>query len=51
MSKMTFEEARALGKEITKRPKDEEKLIHKCRWEQMSRPAVLMEYGDPKDWD
>lgn len=26
------------------------KLRDKCRWEQMTRAAVLKEYGDPAQW-
>jgi len=28
----------------------EKLLAAKCRWERMSRTAVLMQYGDPQDW-
>ena len=29
----------------------EERLKAKCRWEHMSRTAVLGEYGDPANWE
>jgi hypothetical protein len=38
-------EVRELGGEA------EEKLRHKCRWEQMSRTAVILEWGDPREWN
>jgi hypothetical protein len=25
-------------------------LRHKCSWEKMSRTAVLLSYGDPREW-
>ena len=28
----------------------EEKLQAKCRWEHMSRTAVILEWGDPRTW-
>ena len=28
-----------------------ERLKAKCQWEQMSRTAVLMEWGDPAHWE
>jgi len=28
----------------------EEMLCAKCRWEQRTRSAILMEYGDPVEW-
>jgi hypothetical protein len=30
--------------------KAEEWLRHKCNWEHMSRTAVLLEWGDPREW-
>ncbi len=29
----------------------EERLRDKCRWEQRSRTAVILEWGDPRGWD
>ena len=29
----------------------EKRLLAKCNWEQMTRSAILHEYGDPKDWN
>ena len=29
----------------------EERLCAKCRWEHMIRTAVIMEWGDPRDWE
>ena len=26
------------------------KLCEKCRWEKMSRTAVIIEWGDPREW-
>lgn len=28
----------------------EKKLCERCRWEKMSRPAVIIEWGDPREW-
>ena len=28
----------------------EQKLSHKCNWEHMTRTAVIMQYGDPRNW-
>jgi len=28
----------------------EQHLRDKCRWEQMSRTAVIAEWGDPRGW-
>lgn len=28
----------------------EEKLCEKCRWEKLSRLAVIIEWGDPREW-
>ena len=29
----------------------EQRLKDKCTWEHMSRTAVIIEWGDPRDWD
>lgn len=29
----------------------EERLRAKCRWEAMTRTAVIWEWGDPRTWD
>lgn len=29
----------------------EERLRAKCRWEAMTRTAVIAEWGDPRTWD
>lgn len=40
-----------LGFEIKKENGERlEKLRAKCKWEQRSVGAILLEYGDPKDW-
>lgn len=28
----------------------EERLQAKCRWEAMTRTAVILEWGDPREW-
>ena len=30
---------------------DEERLREKCKWEHMTRTAVIMEFGDPRLWN
>ena len=32
-------------------PEAELRLRAKCRWEHMTRTAVILEWGDPRDWD
>ena len=49
MSEIT-EAERALMREIAADPVAAELLTHKCRWEAMSRYAVLREWGDPREW-
>lgn len=29
----------------------EENLRAKCRWEHMTRTAVIIEWGDPREWE
>ena len=31
--------------------KVEEALRAKCNWEHMTRMAVILEWGDPREWD
>ena len=40
----------AIMKEINADPEAENLLSAKCRWEGMSRFAVLREWGDPRTW-
>lgn len=28
----------------------EQRLVWKCRWEKMTRLAVILEWGDPRKW-
>jgi len=45
------EAIRTLGGEILREGGEREMLLRaKCRWEQMTRSAVLMRYGDPAAW-
>lgn len=45
------EDIMELGAEIHREHGQREELLrYKCRWEAMSRPAVLMAYGDPATW-
>jgi hypothetical protein len=49
---MTLQDARRVSKEVsTVGGRAEELLRAKCRWEQMTRLAVLMEWGDPREWN
>ncbi len=46
-----FQKLVALSREIrTENGEREQKLCAKCRWEHMTRTAVLKSYGDPKNW-
>ena len=47
---MISKEDRELMDEVTKDPIALELLKNKCRWEAMSRYAVLKEWGDPRKW-
>ncbi len=29
----------------------EERLRAKCQWEHMTRMGVILEYGDPREWE
>lgn len=49
MSVITDKE-RALMREVSADPIAASLLTHKCRWEGMSRYAVLKEWGDPRKW-
>lgn len=40
----------ALSKEVAADPKADALLRAKCQWEQMTRMAVLKEWGDPRNW-
>lgn len=47
---MTMDEALRISKEVRQQGgRAEEWLCHKCRWEQMSRTAVILNYGDPRE--
>jgi hypothetical protein len=49
---MTDHEAMRINDEVrAKGGKAEELLRAKCRWERMSRLAVIKEWGDPREWD
>ena len=56
---MTQDEAGKISKQLRKardygpRSKQhqwEDRLCAKCNWEHMTRGAVLMDYGHPKEW-
>lgn len=48
---MTMEEASKRSKELRDEGGEiEERLRAKCRWEHMSRTAILTEWGDPATW-
>lgn len=40
-----------LLEEIKKDPKAFERLKAKARWEEMTLFAVLIDYGDPRNWE
>ena len=49
---LTVPEAAKISREIHKAGGEaEERLVAKCRWEAMSRLAVILEWGDPRTWD
>ena len=46
-----IEWAREVSTEVRKQGGEaEERLAAKCRWEAMSRTAVILEWGDPREW-
>ena len=46
-----MEEACKISSEVrAENKKAEERLAAKCRWERMSRTAVIREWGDPRNW-
>jgi hypothetical protein len=49
----TLEEAQRISRELWSQPgsEAEQRLRAKCRWEWMTRPAVIMEWGDPRTWE
>lgn len=48
---LVCDKALRLSEEIRNEAGDRDlKLRHKCRWEQMTRAAILKEYGDPAAW-
>ena len=49
---MTLAKALAISRELSlSSGKADEALRAKCNWEHMSRPAVIMEWGDPRTWN
>lgn len=49
---MKIKEALQISKELhQKGGKAEKRLQDKCKWEHMSRSAVIMEWGDPRTWE
>ena len=48
---MEASEAMEISKEVARVGGEaEDALRAKCRWEAMSRPAVILEWGDPREW-
>lgn len=50
MGSFITKEVRDLREAIRHDPVLDERLLDKCRWENMSVWQVLEEWGDPKDW-
>ena len=49
---MTIEQAQGMSRTLWKSGTEaEERLRAKCRWEHMTRLAVLVEWGDPREWE
>lgn len=48
---ITMEEALKISLELYDSGTEaEERLRAKCNWEQMTRTAVIIEWGDPRKW-
>lgn len=48
---LSMDEASKISSEIrSENGKAEQLLAAKCRWEHMSRTAVIREWGDPRNW-
>ena len=49
---MTKEQAYKVSLDIRKAGGiPEERLRAKCQWEHMTRMGVVLEWGDPREWD
>lgn len=48
---MENRDALRISKEVRKEDSDaEHELRAKCKWEHMTRMAVILEWGDPRTW-
>lgn len=49
--RMSTEDALRISREVAAAGGEaEEWLAAKCWWEAMTRPAVIQEWGDPREW-
>lgn len=49
--KLTMEQALKISAEVRKMGGEvEQRLKDKCLWEQRCRTAIIVDYGDPRNW-